>query len=213
MAKISPSVLSADLSNLAAEVRDIEEAGADMVHLDVMDGMFVTNISFGLPVIKSLRSKSNMIFDVHLMIEEPERYAMRFIDAGADILTFHLEASKKSSELLSDIRSQGVMAGISIKPGTPVEEAYPYLGECDMVLIMTVEPGYGGQALIPETLEKVRKIKAEIEKRGLNTIIQVDGGINADNAKEAKEAGADILVAGSAVFGHSDRKAAIEALR
>lgn len=213
MAKISPSVLSADLSNLAAEVRDIEEAGADMVHLDVMDGMFVTNISFGLPVIKSLRSKSNMIFDVHLMIEEPERYAMRFIDAGADILTFHLEASKKSSELLSDIRSQGVMAGISIKPGTPVEEAYPYLGECDMVLIMTVEPGYGGQALIPETLEKVRKIKAEIEKRGLNTIIQVDGGINADNAEEAKEAGADILVAGSAVFGHSDRKAAIEALR
>ena len=213
MAKISPSVLSADLSNLAAEVRDIEEAGADMVHLDVMDGVFVTNISFGLPVIKSLRSKSNMIFDVHLMIEEPERYAMRFIDAGADILTFHLEASKKSSELLSDIRSQGVMAGISIKPGTPVEEAYPYLGECDMVLIMTVEPGYGGQALIPETLEKVRKIKAEIEKRGLNTIIQVDGGINADNAKEAKEAGADILVAGSAVFGHSDRKAAIEALR
>ncbi len=213
MAKISPSVLSADLSNLAAEVRDIEEAGADMVHLDVMDGMFVTNISFGLPVIKSLRSKSNMIFDVHLMIEEPERYAMRFIDAGADILTFHLEASKKSSELLFDIRSQGVMAGISIKPGTPVEEAYPYLGECDMVLIMTVEPGYGGQALIPETLEKVRKIKAEIEKRGLNTIIQVDGGINADNAEEAKEAGADILVAGSAVFGHSDRKAAIEALR
>ncbi len=213
MAKISPSVLSADLSNLAAEVRDIEEAGADMVHLDVMDGMFVTNISFGLPVIKSLRSKSNMIFDVHLMIEEPERYAMRFIDAGADILTFHLEASRKPSDLLFDIRSQGVMAGISIKPSTPVEEVYPYLEECDMVLVMTVEPGYGGQALIPETLEKVRKIKAEIEKRGLITVIQVDGGINSDNAGEAKEAGADILVAGSAVFGRSDRKAAIEALR
>ena len=213
MAKISPSVLAADLSNLAAEVKDIELAGADMVHLDVMDGMFVTNISFGLPVIKSLRSKSNMIFDVHLMIEAPERYAMRFIDAGADILTFHLEASKDPVALLSDIRSQGVMAGISIKPATPVEEVYPYLEDCDMVLVMTVEPGYGGQALIPETLDKVRKIKAEIEKRGLDTIIQVDGGINADNAHLATAAGADILVAGSSVFGRTDRRAAIDALR
>lgn len=213
MAKISPSVLSADLSNLAAEVKDIELAGADMVHLDVMDGMFVTNITFGLPVIKSLRNKSNMIFDVHLMIDEPERYAMRFIDAGADILTFHLEACKNSAELLSDIRAQGVMAGISIKPGTPAEDIYPYLESCDMVLVMTVEPGYGGQALIPETLEKVRKIRAEIARRGLNTLIQVDGGINADNAREAIESGADILVAGSSVFGKQDRKAAIDALR
>lgn len=213
MAKISPSVLSADLSNLAAEVRDIEEAGADMVHLDVMDGVFVTNITFGLPVISSLRKKSNMIFDVHLMIDAPEKYAMRFIDAGADILTFHLEATKEPSSLLSDIRSQGVMAGISIKPGTLAEEVFPYLEECDMVLVMTVEPGYGGQALIPETLEKVRKIKAEIERRGLNTVIQVDGGINADNASAAVEAGADILVAGSSVFGKSDRRAAIDALR
>ena len=213
MAKISPSVLSADLSNLAAEVKDIEEAGADMVHLDVMDGVFVTNITFGLPVISSLRSKSNMIFDVHLMIDSPERYAMRFIEAGADILTFHLEATKEASDLLSLIRSQGVMAGISIKPGTPAEDVYPYLEECDMVLVMTVEPGYGGQALIPETLEKVKKIKAEIEKRSLDTVIQVDGGINADNAHIASAAGADILVAGSSVFGKPDRKAAIEALR
>lgn len=213
MAKISPSVLSADLSNLAAEVKDIEEAGADMVHLDVMDGVFVTNITFGLPVISSLRKKSNMIFDVHLMIDAPEKYAMRFIDAGADILTFHLEATKEASSLLSDIRSQGVMAGISIKPGTLAEEVFPYLEECDMVLVMTVEPGYGGQALIPETLEKVRKIKAEIDNRGLNTVIQVDGGINADNASAAVEAGADILVAGSSVFGKSDRRAAIDALR
>ena len=213
MTKISPSVLSADLSNLAAEVKDIEESGADMVHLDVMDGVFVTNITFGLPVISSLRSKSNMIFDVHLMIDAPERYAMRFIEAGADILTFHLEATKEASELLSIIRSQGVMAGISIKPGTPAEDVYPYLEQCDMVLVMTVEPGYGGQALIPETLEKVRKIKAEIDRRCLDTVIQVDGGINADNAHIAVEAGADILVAGSSVFGKSDRKAAIEALR
>ena len=213
MTKISPSVLSADLSNLASEVKDIELAGADMVHLDVMDGRFVSNISFGLPVIKSLRSKSDMIFDVHLMIESPEKYAMRFIDAGADILTFHLEATNEPGELLSEIRSQGVMAGISIKPATPVEEVFPYLGECDMVLVMTVEPGYGGQALIPETLEKVRKIKAEIERKGLDTVIQVDGGINADNAKVAVLAGANILVAGSSVFGKTDRKAAINALK
>ena len=213
MVKISPSVLAADLSNLASEVKDIEASGADMVHLDVMDGMFVTNISFGLPVIQSLRSKTNIIFDVHLMIDAPERYADRFIEAGADILTFHLEACKDSSDLLSRIREQGVMAGISIKPGTPVEEVYPYLDQCDMVLVMTVEPGYGGQKLIPETLEKVTKIKAEAEMRGLNIEIQVDGGINGENAKDAISAGATILVAGSSVFGKTDRRAAIDALR
>lgn len=213
MVKISPSVLAADLSNLASEVKDIEASGADMVHLDVMDGMFVTNISFGLPVIQSLRSKTNIIFDVHLMIDAPERYADRFIEAGADILTFHLEACKESSDLLARIREQGVMAGISIKPGTPVEEIYPYLDQCDMVLVMTVEPGYGGQKLIPETLEKVTKIKAEAEMRGLNIEIQVDGGINGENAKDAISAGATILVAGSSVFGKTDRKAAIDALR
>ena len=213
MIKISPSVLAADLSNLAAEVNDIEQAGADMVHLDVMDGMFVTNISFGLPVIQSLRQKSNMIFDVHLMIDAPERYATRFIEAGADILTFHLEACKDPLSLLEEIRSQGVMAGISVKPGTPIEDVYPYLEACDMVLVMTVEPGYGGQALIPETLEKVRKLKAEIEKRNIQIEIQVDGGINADNARTAAQAGASILVAGSSVFKSEDRRAAIDSLR
>jgi ribulose-phosphate 3-epimerase len=213
MIKISPSVLAADLSNLANEVKDIETCGADMVHLDVMDGVFVTNISFGLPVINSLRDKTNLIFDVHLMIDKPERYADRFIEAGADILTFHLEACEDPSELLARIREQGVMAGISIKPGTPVEEVYPYLAECDMVLVMTVEPGYGGQKLIPETLEKVSKIRAEIENRGLNIEIQVDGGITRENAGDAISAGATILVAGSSVFGKSDRRAAIDALR
>jgi ribulose-phosphate 3-epimerase len=147
------------------------------------------------------------------MIDAPERYVDRFIEAGADILTFHLEACKDSSDLLARIREQGVMAGISIKPGTPVEDVYPYLDECDMVLVMTVEPGYGGQKLIPETLEKVTKIKAEAERRGLNIEIQVDGGINADNAGDAISAGATILVAGSSVFGKTDRKAAIDALR
>ena len=213
MVRISPSVLAADLSNLASEVNNIELNGADMVHLDVMDGMFVTNISFGLPVIESLRSKTDMIFDVHLMIEKPERYADRFIEAGADILTFHLEACEDPLDLLRRIREQGVMAGISIKPGTPVEDVYPYLEECDMVLVMTVEPGYGGQKLILETIEKVRKIKAECEKRGLDIEIQVDGGINADNAGAAISAGATILVAGSSVFKATDRRAAIEALR
>lgn len=213
MIKISPSVLAADLSNLAKDVMDIESAGADMVHLDVMDGIFVPNITFGMPVIKALRDKSNLIFDVHLMIDKPERYAMRFIDAGADILTFHLEACENPSELLEQIREQGVMAGISIKPATPVEDIYPLLEQCDMVLVMTVEPGYGGQKLIPETIEKVRKLKAEAKKRGIDLEIAVDGGVNESNASELINAGAGILVAGSSVFGASDRRVAIDALR
>ncbi len=213
MTKISPSVLAADLANLATEVKDIEDAGADMVHLDVMDGAFVTNISFGLPVIEALRKTSNMIFDVHLMIEKPERYAERFIEAGADILTFHLEACEEPAELLDVIRSHGVMAAVSVKPATPIEEVYPLLDRCDMVLIMTVEPGYGGQKLIPEMLEKARKLKAEIKKRGINIEIQVDVGITPENAAEAVNAGATILVAGSSVFKSSNRKEAIDALR
>lgn len=213
MIKISPSVLASDLSRLADEVSEIEKAGADMVHLDVMDGMFVTNISFGLPVIECLRKHSDMVFDVHLMIEAPERYADRFIDAGADILTFHYEACADSAALLDAIRARGVKSAISVKPKTPVEEIYPLLEKCDMVLIMTVEPGYGGQALIPETLEKVKKLKAEIDARGLNIDIQVDGGINSVNAKDAVSAGANVLVAGSSVFKAADRRAAIDALR
>lgn len=213
MIKISPSMLAADFTKLGEELADIERAGADMVHLDVMDGVFVTNISFGLPVIESLRKVSNMVFDVHLMIVDPEKYVDRFADAGADIITFHHEATKNTAETLKMIRAKGVKAAVSVKPGTPVEEIYPYLELCDMVLIMTVEPGYGGQALIPETLKKVRKLKAELSKLGLNVDIQVDGGINEKNAPEAIAAGANILVAGSAVFKAQDRQAAIDALR
>lgn len=213
MTKISPSVLAADFTKLGEELLDIERAGADMVHLDVMDGVFVTNISFGLPVIEALRRKSGMVFDVHLMIVEPEKYVERFVDAGADIVTFHHEATKDTAAVLKMIKAKGARAAVSVKPNTPVEEIYPYLELCDMVLIMTVEPGYGGQALIPETLEKVGKLKAEIEKRGLSVDIQVDGGINEKNAPDAVSAGANILVAGSAVFKAADRKAAIDVLR
>ena len=213
MIKISPSVLACDFTKLGEEVADIERAGADMVHLDVMDGRFVTNISFGLPVIEALRKKSGMVFDVHLMIVEPELYAKRFIDAGADIVTFHYEATEDPATLLDLISENGAMAAISIKPGTPAEAVFPYLEKCDMVLVMTVEPGYGGQALIPETLDKVKVIRDEITKRGLNVYVQVDGGITADNAPAAIEAGADILVAGSSVFKAKDRKEAIDKLR
>ena len=213
MIKISPSVLACDFTKLGEEVADIERAGADMVHLDVMDGRFVTNISFGLPVIEALRKKSGMVFDVHLIIVEPELYAKRFIDAGADIVTFHYEATEDPAALLDLISENGAMAAISIKPGTPAEAVFPYLEKCDMVLVMTVEPGYGGQALIPETLDKVKVIRDEITKRGLNVYVQVDGGITADNAPAAIEAGADILVAGSSVFKAKDRKEAIDKLR
>jgi ribulose-phosphate 3-epimerase len=213
MIKISPSVLACDFTKLGEEVADIERAGADMVHLDVMDGMFVTNISFGLPVIEALRKKSGMVFDVHLMIDKPERYIDRFIDAGADILTFHIEACENVFSALEAIKSRGVKAAISIKPKTPVSELLPYLDMCDMVLIMTVEPGYGGQALIPETVDKVRELKALIERKGLSIDIQVDGGITADNADLVKAAGANVLVAGSSVFKAKDRKSAIQALR
>ena len=213
MIKVSPSILASDFSRLLEEIKSVEKAGADMLHLDVMDGMFVTNISFGLPVIESLRKKTDMIFDVHLMLEKPERYVKRFIDAGADILTFHLEATTQASSILDEIRSLGAKAAISVKPATPIQSVFPLLDKCDMVLVMTVEPGYGGQALIPETLDKVRKLKDEITSRNLNVDIQVDGGITAETAKEAIEAGANVLVAGSSVFKFDDRYIAIESVR
>ena len=213
MIKISPSVLAADLSNLAGAVVELEKAGAEMAHLDVMDGMFVPNMSFGMPVIEAMRNKSPITFDVHLMINEPERYAKRFIDAGADILTFHYEACKDSAKLLDEIRAAGVKAAISIKPKTGAEEIFHLLDKCDMVLVMTVEPGYGGQSFMPDMLPKVKAIREEANRRGLNLDIQVDGGINPETAKLCKEAGANVLVAGSSVFKATDRKAAIDALR
>ena len=213
MIKISPSILACDFTKLGEEIESIRLGGAEMAHLDVMDGIFVTNISFGLPVIESIRKSTSMFLDVHLMITKPERYIERFIDAGADLVTFHIEATDCPDKCIEMIKSKGKLAAISVKPNTPVEEIYPYLDRCDMILVMTVEPGYGGQALIPECLEKVKKLKAEIDKRGLAIDIQVDGGINEKNASDAKAAGANVLVAGSAVFKYEDRKSAIDKLR
>lgn len=213
MVKVSPSVLACDLARLADEVKVIEAAGAEMAHLDVMDGLFVPNMSFGMPVIEALRKHSDIVFDVHLMIADPEKYIDRFIDAGADIVTFHYEATDKPEVLLENIRKRGVKAAISVKPATPAEAVFPLLSKCDMVLVMTVEPGYGGQSFMPDMLPKVRKIREEANRLGLDLDIQVDGGINPETAKLVREAGANVLVAGSSVFKASDRKAAIDALR
>ena len=185
-----------------------------MIHLDVMDGVFVPNSSFGLAVLEALRKKTDIFFDVHLMIVNPEKYVERYItECGADLVTFHLEATDVPDECLAMIKKHGKKAAVSVKPKTPIETVYPYLDRCDMVLIMTVEPGFGGQSFMADMLEKVQKLRAEIERRGLDIDIQVDGGINAQTSKMAVAAGANVLVAGSAVFKAEDRKAAIEALR
>ena len=213
MVKISPSILSADFAILGAEVEDIRKAGAEMAHIDVMDGMFVPNMSFAFPVISSIRKVSEIFFDVHLMIEKPERYIDRFIDSGADLITFHLEATDDVDGCIEMIKARGIKAAVSVKPNTPIEAVYPYLDRCDMILVMTVEPGYGGQELIPFCLDKVKTLREEINRRGLNVDIQVDGGINEKTSKDAIAAGANVLVAGSAVFKYADRKAAIDVLR
>ena len=211
--KIAPSLLSCDFTKMGDELRDMERIGADWAHLDVMDGHFVTNLTFGLPVISALRPVSTIPFDVHLMIEAPEKYIDRYIDAGADILTVHLEACRDVLSALRAIRARGCKAGLSIKPGTPVSAVFPYLTEADMILVMTVEPGYGGQKLIPECLDKIGEIKKRAAEMGKEILVEVDGGINAGNAATVRGAGADVLVAGSAVFGSPDRAAAVRALR
>ena len=213
MVKISPSILSANFAILGAEVDDIKNAGAEMAHIDVMDGIFVPNMSFAFPIIDALKKTTDIFLDVHLMIVNPERYIERFIDSGADLITFHLEATEDVDACIDMIKKRGKKVSVSVKPNTPIEAVYPYLEKCDMILVMTVEPGYGGQALIPFCLDKVKTLREEITKRGLNVDIQVDGGINEKTAQAAREAGANILVAGSAVFTCEDRKAAIDALR
>ncbi len=213
MIKIAPSALACDFAKLGEEVREVEKSGADYIHLDVMDGMFVPNISFGIPVIASLRSATEIKFDVHLMIEEPIRYIEEFRRAGADIITVHYEACSDLNATLDKIRECGALCGLSVKPNTPAEEIFPYLSKCDWILVMSVEPGFGGQALIPHTLDKIKEVKIEAEKQGLDILVEVDGGIGAKNICEVAEKGADIIVAGSAVFGAKDRRAAITALK
>ena len=197
---LSPSILSADFTKLGEQLETIDRAGAQYVHVDVMDGLFVPSISFGMPVIKSIRKATGRIFDVHLMIEKPERYITAFADCGADIITFHVEATDKTAEIIGNIHDRGLKAGISIKPGTPVEAVKPFLDAVDMILVMTVEPGFGGQAYIDYCTDKVAAVKMLGEESGRAIDIQVDGGINKDNVKTVLEAGANVVVAGSAVF-------------
>ena len=212
MVKISPSLLAADFSKLDREIARIEDS-ADMLHLDVMDGLFVPNMSFGQCVISSIRRVSGLIFDVHLMITEPMRYIEDFAKAGADIITIHYESCDNQIEVLKAIRELGVKPSISIKPATPAFILEPLLDYVDMVLVMTVEPGFGGQSFIPETLESVRCIKQLAEAKGKNIMIEVDGGINKDNIRTAYEAGANVFVAGSSVFKAADPASAIAELK
>ena len=200
MIYIAPSLLAADFANLESSVRRVTDAGANYLHLDVMDGMFVPSISFGMPVIRSIRGCTDRIFDVHLMIEEPGRYIDEFAEAGADLITVHAESCRHLDRTIEKIKEKGLLAGVALNPATPVSAISCVLEKVDMVLIMTVNPGFGGQKLIPYTVEKVRELRKIVDEQGLKTDIEVDGGVNLSNVGELMDAGANIIVAGSAVF-------------
>lgn len=197
---LSPSILAADFARLGEQIKEADEAGAEYIHIDVMDGVFVPSISFGMPVIRTIRKVTDRVFDVHLMIVEPERYLKEFKECGADSITFHLEATDDADETIELIRSLGCRVGMSIKPKTPVESVRKYLSKLDMLLVMTVEPGFGGQKYIPESTERIRRVREMADEMGLDLDIQVDGGITVDNVKIVMDAGANVIVAGSAVF-------------
>jgi ribulose-phosphate 3-epimerase len=199
---VAPSILAADFSDLGSEIKKIDKSGADLIHIDVMDGHFVPNISLGPPVIDKIRKTSELIFDVHLMISEPLKYCEAFSNAGADCITFHLESDDDTKEVINAIRNTGCSVGLSIKPGTPVEDLMPYMNMIDMVLIMCVEPGFGGQKFMADMMPKVKFLREYIQKKNLDVHIQVDGGIDENTVSNVINAGANILVAGTAVFRH-----------
>ncbi len=210
MIMLSPSSLSADFSRLGEDVAKVTAAGAHMVHVDVMDGHFVPNISIGIPVVASLRKATTAFLDVHLMISQPKKYIDAFMDAGADLVNIHLEAEGDMETMLAHIRARGKKAALTIKPATPAEALFPYLDKVDMVLVMSVEPGFGGQSFMPASLDKLRLLRQEIERRSLCCDIEIDGGITLQNAPEVIAAGANVLVAGSAVFNAPDVREAVK---
>ena len=212
MYKLAPSILAADFSRLGEQIKAVERAGADYLHIDVMDGMFVPSISFGLPVIETIRKTSGLIFDVHLMIEEPGRYVKQFAVAGADILNVHVEACTHLQRTISEIKELGLKAGVTLNPGTPLTTLEYVLNDVDLVLIMSVNPGFGGQKFIPFTLQKLNDLREMRLRKNATAEIEVDGGVTLSNAKEIMEAGAEVLVSGSSVFG-GDIEANVKAFR
>lgn len=214
MAMVSPSILSADFAHLGSDCRAVLDAGAQMLHYDVMDGHFVPNISFGVPVLKSLhKALPDAFYDVHLMIDDPLTYAEPFAKAGASLITFHLECGCDTAATLARIKALGCKTGLSVKPHTSVQALFPYLDQLDLALVMSVEPGFGGQKFMPMALDKIHTLREEIDRRGLSCLVEVDGGVDAVTGPACVEAGADVLVAGSAVFGAADPAAAVAGLK
>lgn len=210
---IAPSLLSADFANMERDVKMITEAGADLLHCDVMDGVFVPNITFGFKMIEDIKKTARIPLDVHLMIAQPEKYAVRFAEAGAGIVTVHVETCEAVYETLKNIKKAGAKRGLVVNPYTPIEGILPYMGECDMVLLMSVQPGFGGQKFMPHVLDKAKALRQIIDRNSYDIDLEIDGGITLENVKEVKAAGINVIVAGSAIFGAKDCKAAIEGLR